>query len=402
MTLRTILSLGLALTAFPSFAALSENVSVSLEPVYENLKFKHPVQITHPNDEDTRRFLVLQEGKILILPEDPTSSEVTTYLDLSERNLIGHTFEEGLLGLAFHPDFASNRKFYLYHSQQNPKRTILSEWKQSAEDPNKADLSSERILMEIPQPFWNHNSGCPVFGPDGMLYLSVGDGGRADDPHHFAQNMFSVLGKVLRIDVNTRSGDLPYGIPEDNPFANTEGMRPEIWAYGLRNPWIISFDRKTSHLWCADVGQTRFEEINHIVKGGNYGWVFKEGFHDHNPKNFPIPENAKLIDPIHEYPRTDGISITGGFVYYGSRFPELDGHYLYGDWGSGTIWALHFGESTVTSNKTIFKRDGKHAGVAFQPTYFYQTASEEILVASRATNLPGKGRGGIYRLIIAD
>ena len=197
---------------------LSAATKIKLVPAFPNQKIKLPTSIAIPSDGTDRLFLVQQVGKITILPKDRNSAKETTFLDLTGRPLIQQQFEEGLLGLAFHPDYAKNRKFYLYYTLQNPKHSVLSEMQTSATDPDKADPTTERILLEIPQPYWNHNSGNLLFGPDGLLYLAVGDGGKANDPLQFSQNTFVYNGKILRIDVNTRSGNRPYGLPTDNPF----------------------------------------------------------------------------------------------------------------------------------------------------------------------------------------
>ena len=321
-----------------------------------------------------------QSGLITILPKDRNSSESTTFLDLRQRPLIKNAFEEGLLGLAFHPKFASNRKFYIYYSLQDPKHTVLSEMQVSENDPDKADPRTERVLLEIPQPFWNHNSGNVLFGPDGMLYLAVGDGGKRDDARRFAQNPFVHCGKILRIDPDGRSGNRPYGLPEDNPFLKKEGYHPEIWALGLRNPWGLSFHPETKELWCADVGQNLWEEINIIEKGGNYGWSFREGAHVAPARKDSPPEGAKFIDPIHEYPRKDGISITGGFHYQGKALPKLKGAYLYGDWGLGTLWALKYENGRTSSNTKIYTRTETQQ--KFRPTAFCPDENGELLILS--------------------
>ncbi|MFP6899983.1 MAG: PQQ-dependent sugar dehydrogenase, partial [Opitutales bacterium] len=244
---------------------------------YSNIATPKPINVVVPPDGSNRQFLVLQGGKIILLPKDSTASKAEVFLDLSGRNMIQKAFEEGLLGLVFHPKFKNNGKFYLYYTLQNPKRSRLVERRMSEKDSSKTDEKYERVLLEIPQPFWNHNSGNPIFGPDGYLYLSTGDGGKANDPLDHSQNTFALLGKILRIDVDSRSGDLPYGVPKDNPFVGKEGHRPEIWALGLRNPWCMHWDMQSKTLFCADVGQNAREEINVIVKGGNYGWSFREG-----------------------------------------------------------------------------------------------------------------------------
>jgi glucose/arabinose dehydrogenase len=367
-------------TAQDSAPAAPEN-KIALTRIYENIAFKKPVQIARPGAGDNRRFLVLQEGRILRLPADPAASEAKVMLDITNRKLSENDFEEGLLGLAFHPRFKENRKFYIYHSQQNPKRSVIAEMQMSKDDPDKADPASERVLFEVRQPFWNHNSGNMVFGPDGMLYIALGDGGKANDVRELAQNLFVLNGKILRIDVDTKTGDLEYGIPADNPFVKSEGILPEIWCFGMRNPWGLAFDG-SGNLWCADVGQNKWEEINLIVKGGNYGWSYREGLEEFNLVKRPIPKEARFIDPIHQYPRTDGISITGGFRYEKGRVAMLRNHYLFADWGLGTIWGLHVEDGKVVKNQTLYKRPTQGATARLQPTAFYETEDGEALVLS--------------------
>jgi glucose/arabinose dehydrogenase len=247
-----------------------------LEPAFTKIQVHRPVAIVIPPDGSNRLFLVQQRGKILILPKDESTSEAKVFLDFTDRKMEAPKgdFEMGLLGLAFHPKFAENRKFYVYYTGSDMMRSIISELHVSKDDPSKADLSTERVLLEQPQPFWNHNCGNLLFGPDGYLYIPFGDGGKRDDATRGAQNMFMLLGKVLRIDVDHKQGSRQYGIPEDNPFVKVEGARPEIWALGLRNPWGIHFDQD-GNFWLADVGQDIWEEVNLIEKGGNYGWSFR-------------------------------------------------------------------------------------------------------------------------------
>lgn len=363
-------------TSLLSFAA----PQIKVTETYKNQTIKLPVALAIPPDGTDRLFLVQQFGKISILPKDRASAEETTFLDLTSRPLIKNQFEEGLLGLAFHPDFAKNRKFYLYYSLQEPKHTVLSEMQVSADNPSQADPATERILLRIPQPYWNHNSGNITFGPDGLLYIAVGDGGKSNDARRFAQNPFVHNGKILRIDPDSRSGNRPYGLPKDNPFLKREGWHPEIYALGLRNPWGISFHPESKELWCADVGQNQYEEINIIKKGGNYGWSFREGFHGETVRKDAPPEDSKFIEPIHEYGRTDGISITGGYHYRGNSVPALKGLYLYADWGMGTIWALDSRDGKKVSNSLIFKRP--ESQLKFRPTALVEDASGELLILS--------------------
>lgn len=353
---------------------------VQVEQTFTNQDLKLPIALATPPDGSKRLFLVQQAGKITILPADRSSSEETTFLDLTSRPLIKKDFEEGLLGLAFHPNFSENRKFYIYYTLQEPKHTVISEMQVSSSSPSKADPSTERVLLRIAQPYWNHNSGNLLFGPDGLLYIAVGDGGKSNDVRRFAQNPFAYNGKILRIDPDTRSGNRPYGLPEDNPFLDQEGWHPEIFALGLRNPWGICFHPETNELWCADVGQNQFEEINIIKSGGNYGWSFHEGFHPKTVRQDEPPEKMTFIDPIHEYGRTEGLSITGGFHYRGNKLPKLKGHYLYADWGFGSIWALNYQNGRKTENTRIYLRN--EAQLSFRPTAIVEDGEGEVLILS--------------------
>lgn len=334
---------------------------MELAVAWPNLKFKRPVCTAVPPDGSGRIFLVEQNGRILILPSDRTDRETELFLDISDRQPLVSN-EEGLLGFDFHPRFQENGKCYLYYSQQKPRRSVVSEIRISNDDPAKADLSTERILMEIPQPFGNHNSGPIVFGPDGYLYIALGDGGSANDPHGNGQNLTTLLGSVLRIDVDSKTGELPYGIPPNNPFAGqADGIRGEIWAYGFRNPWRMSFDRKTGELWLGDVGQNKWEEVNLVVKGGNYGWNAREGFHTFaEQKGIAVNHIAPVIEYPHAPGMPDqliehgiGLSITGGFVYRGQKIPELEGVYVYADYIIGMIWGLQYRKGKLSRHGVL-------------------------------------------------
>ena len=372
-----ILALGCLLTTL-SGAAPKAKFTVA----YPNLKIKKPVWVSALPGTD-QELIVSQSGTIYSLPKNRDSKSAGVWFDLTSKVQIEKDFEEGLLGLIFHPNHKSNGKFYVYYSRQSPKRSILSEF---VTKNGKPDPTSERVVLEINQPFWNHDSGQPTFGPDGYLYLSTGDGGKGNDPLLTSQNLFSLLGKVIRIDVDNRSGDLAYGIPKDNPFVNTPGARPEIWSYGMRNPWGLHFD-KEGRLWCADVGQALWEEVNLIEKGGNYGWSYREGAHE-----FPLNRNPelvtekgkdpiKLIDPVHEYGHAYGISITGGVVYEGSLIPELKGHYIYGDWGSGFVWGLKVNDKGKKTANVVIKERNSAKGT-FKPTAFVERSDGEIWALS--------------------
>jgi glucose/arabinose dehydrogenase len=345
----------------------AKTIRIPVEKILAKVETPKPVMLLPVPDSSDRTLLVLQGGKILLLPEKLSPSAVTVFLDMSSMNMIGNSFEEGLLGMIFHPKYPKDKRFYLFHTLQNPKRSVLVE--RRIQDPRKLTIDGayERVLLEIKQPYWNHNSGIPVFGPDGFLYLSTGDGGKANDPHDFGQNTFSLLGKILRIDVGSKTGALEYGIPKDNPFVDKPGFRAEIWALGMRNPWMLHWDFPANLLYCADVGQHQKEEVNLIQKGGNYGWSFREGSQAFDLKKRSSPENLELIDPIFEYDHTQGTSISGGFVYRGESLPELRGHYIFGDWGTGKCWAIKVSKGKVVAAKNlIFTESGEDLNAGFE------------------------------------
>jgi glucose/arabinose dehydrogenase len=297
------------------------------------LTFRRPVDLQQPNDQTDRLFVVEQEGIISVFPRNaPTAKK--TFLDIAARVDDAGT-EEGLLGLAFHPQYKTNGYFFVNYTASNPERTVISRFKVSS-DPDKADAASELVIMTFGQPYTNHNGGQLAFGPDGYLYIAIGDGGSGGDPHNHGQDLTTLLGSIARIDVSTTESST-YSIPPDNPFkGNTSGYREEIYAYGLRNPWRLSFDAETGKLWTGDVGQNGYEEIDIIESGGNYGWKLMEGKHCYVSNC----EQTGLKPPVWEYPRNQGVSVTGGFVYRGSLLPSLDGEYVYADFGSQKVWAL--------------------------------------------------------------
>jgi quinoprotein glucose dehydrogenase len=364
-----------------TFAAGAAEVSFELVYSGLNLSKQRPVAATLCPDGSKRLFLVTQRGKIYILPQDRNAASAPVFLDFSDRKMEAHQFEEGLLGLAFHPQYKTNGKFYVYYSQQNPKRSVISEIKVSANDANKADLSTERVLLEIPQPFWNHNSGNMLFGKDGMLYIGSGDGGKANDLRRLAQNPWMLNGKILRIDVNSTGPGRQYGIPQDNPLVGKEGVREEIYATGIRNPWGMYEDPTTGLFWFADVGQKQQEEVNLLHKGGNYGWSYREGTVKFELRHDTPPDDVTFVEPIHIVPRDKGVSITGGVVYYGTRHAALKGYYIFSDWGTGTVWAIKAdaGTGKVTDHQTIWKRPQGKKGQVFQPTAFVADGDGEIL-----------------------
>ncbi len=316
-----------------------------VERAFPNLTFQEPVFLTHAGDGNDRIFIVERAGIIQQFINADTVGKMDPFLDIRGR-VNSAPSEGGLLGLAFHPLYHNNKKFYVYYTYGN-FNSRLSEFTALAND-QTADPASERTLLDFPQPYQNHNGGSLSFGPDGYLYLGLGDGGSAGDPQKNSQNLRTILGKILRIDVDQGN---PFRIPMDNPFwGNDSSFRQEIWAYGLRNPWRFSFDRHTGELWCADVGQNEWEEVDLIEKGRNYGWNIMEGFHCYNATN--CNQNG-LILPVVEYSHQAGQSITGGYVYRGNKIPQLQGIYLYGDYITRSIWGLNYKNGQVIENKII-------------------------------------------------
>ena len=306
------------------------------------------VHLTYPDDGSDRLFLTLQPGRIMVFPNDQGVASANTFLDIRDQVRDAGN-EEGLLGLAFDPDYGRNGYFYVYYSADGPRRSVISRFSASQDDRNRADPTSERIILEITQPFSNHNGGQLIFGPDGYLYIGLGDGGSGGDPRRNGQDPTTLLASILRIDVSAIDSEGTYGIPDDNPFAGQGGgVRGEIWAYGLRNPWRFTFDRQTGDLWAADVGQNRYEEVDIIRPGANYGWNVMEGFHCFDPSRNCNQDGLEL--PVVEYGRGDGCSITGGYVYRGTRLQSLYGGYVYGDFCSGKIWALRHDGTQVTEH----------------------------------------------------
>ncbi len=324
-----------------------------LEIAFPDLSFQRPVDLQHAGDATERLFVVEQAGVIALFDRSDPEPAAGVFLDIRDR--VNDGGEKGLLGLAFHPDFARNGFFYVNYTAASPLRTVIARYGISAADPDVADPDSESILLEFNQPFSNHNGGQLAFGADGYLYIATGDGGSGGDPQGNGQSLSTLLGKILRIDVNGGSEELSYAIPADNPFAGQEGVRPEIYALGMRNPWRISFDRSTGELWAGDVGQNSFEEVDLIRRGGNYGCNAVEGETCFNPRSDCAPD--RFDAPVWVYGRDQGGSVTGGYVYRGRRVPELFGSYVYADWVSGRIWALRLDESGTANNVELLKTD---------------------------------------------
>ena len=360
-------SLALLLTILLSTFA---HAAVVLEPVATGLN--SPVAITHAGD--SRLFITQQSGQVMI--HDGTGIRPTPFLDVS--NLITTGNERGLLSVAFHPQYQQNGAFYVNYTNTGG-HTVIARYLRSAGDPNRADASSGRVILTIEQPFANHNGGQLQFGPDGYLYIGMGDGGSGGDPGNRAQSLTTLLGKMLRIQVH--GVELGYSNPPSNPFGN------EIWALGLRNPWRFSFDRLTGDLWIADVGQGSREEIDFqpatSIGGENYGWRRMEGSRCFEPATNCNPGN--LVLPVIEYGHTHGAcSVTGGYVYRGTRSPRLYGKYLYGDFCNGVIWTgERQGDGTVTSRVLT--------DTTFLISTFGEDLNGEVYVADH--------RGSIYRIV---
>jgi len=315
------------------FTALS---GVQLEVAYPNLSFVRPVDLQHPPDNSDRIFVVTQEGIIYVFPNDPGVTQSYIFLDIRDK-VDDSGNEMGLLGLAFHPEYLENGYFFVDYTAGNQRRTVIARYSVNPQNPDSADPNSELVILEINQPYTNHNGGQIQFGleeeerHDNYLYIAMGDGGSAGDPQENGQNLETLLATLLRIDVDNPDSGENYGIPDDNPFAgNSQGYREEIYAWGLRNPWRFSFDPVTDWLWVADVGQYEWEEIDIVESGLNYGWNTMEGAHCYDP---PVDcDETGLEYPIWEYDQSQGdCSVTGGFVYRGDRIPALNGKYIYGD-----------------------------------------------------------------------
>ena len=295
-----------------------------------------PLDLVDANDGSGRMFIVEKGGRVLILRDGQVQPD--PFLDISSQ--VSSSSEQGLLSIALHPDFKTNGAFFIDYTDVDGNSQI-ERWTVSKDNPDVADPSSAETILSQDQPFPNHNGGLLMFGPDGYLYIGFGDGGSGGDPHGNGQNLDTLLGKILRIDVDHTDADLPYAIPKDNPFVGQEGARGEIWAYGLRNPWRFSFDRETGDLYIADVGQGQYEEADFAPagKGGlNFGWVIMEGPHCYQQENC---DQTGLTLPFFSYTHAFGCSITGGYLYRGKAIKELIGGYLAADYCSGNVWAIN-------------------------------------------------------------
>ncbi len=317
-----------------------------------------PIVLTHAGDGSNRIFVATEQGVVHVFPNDQKATKTKVFLDIHDRvSYDDAKNEEGFLGLVFHPKYKENGElFVFYTTKKAPLTNVLSRFHVSKDDPDRADPDSEEELLRITKPFWNHDGGVLCFGPDGFLYFTHGDGGAGNDLYDNGQNINALLGKVLRIDVDHKDPGKAYAIPKDNPFADRPDARPEVWAYGLRNVWRMSFDDATGRLWSADVGQNLFEEIDFIQKGANYGWNRREGLHPFGARG--MGPRSDFTEPVWEYDHEVGKCIIGGYVYHGSRLPELNGYYVYGDFVTTKLWALRYDDAKgrVVANRPIQDR----------------------------------------------
>jgi uncharacterized repeat protein (TIGR03806 family) len=360
---------------------------VGLERAYSRLRFNRPVYLSGAGDGSGRLFVVEQAGIVRWISQKEENPTSRVFLDISNR-VSRRGNEEGLIGFAFHPKFKENGFVFCHYSSdqqrtgdKNVASNIISRFKVS-DDPNVVDLESEKILLTIPQPFENHNGGAMAFGNDGYLYFSLGDGGFRDDPMGNGQKLSTMLGAINRIDVDSEANGKPYAIPGDNPFVADPKAAPELFAIGLRNVWRFSFDRKTGELWAADVGQNLIEEVDIVIKGGNYGWNRYEANDDFAKETkLAIARHDK---PIAWYGHQWGGSITGGNVYRGKRFPVLDGAYFFGDYMTGNLWRTKLDETGKYQTELV-RRTGRSIAS------FGEDDDGEVFLLSFD--------GGIYRLV---
>ena len=343
-----------------------------LEQLFPTKTFKRPIAMfEHPVQQDAW-YVAEQTGKIWYCPQGKKGALV---LDLSKN--LGTSNEEGLLNIILSPKFAEDKQVFIYYSLKKPRTSIVASF---ILDNNKINRRSEIRLLEMSEPYGNHNGGQLAFGPDGYLYIGVGDGGKAGDPHKNGQNLKTLHGKILRIDPFTKKADKNYGIPSDNPLVKNKAARGEIYAWGLRNPWRFSFDRATGEMICADVGQNKQEEIDYIVKGGNYGWNKREGKLPFAGKE----TNPNWREPFFVHDRKKGISVTGGFVYRGDSIAALQGWYICSDFATGRFWLLD-------QEKGKLKNSIEISSKKLQVASFVEDKAGELYLMSYA-------KGTVYKL----
>jgi len=359
--------------------------------------FPQPLFVAYDAREPDSAFVVCQPGYVFRVPREGERAARETFLDLSEQVLTDN-WEEGLLGFQFDPAYADNDYVWAYWSERieereepqardkrkSDRQSVIARYQVVERDGTRVvDRDSELRVMEVFQPFGNHNGGTIVFGPDDMLYIALGDGGYKDDVYGNAESLQMLLGKVLRVDVRSASADAPYEVPKDNPFVGAEGARPEIWCYGLRNVWRMSFDRETDELWAADVGQNKVEEVDVLVRGGFYGWNSFEADDKFDNRRSKLPTPPDAIPPIASYTHREGLSITGGYVYRGAAVPSLRGWYVYSDFITKRAWACDKDGDVV-----------KLKGAPYPPSSYSETPSGELLMTCYIQK-----KGKIYKLV---
>lgn len=332
-----------ALLLTTALATTSAWAGIAVEKVTD--KFERPVWVGQPAGITDKLWVIEQVGKVWIVDAKTGAHSDQPFLDIvSDVSRAGN--EEGLLGLAFAPDFKTTGRFYVNYTDRTPNKamTRIARFTADTGTLSKAEASTKEVLLSYEQPYRNHNGGWLAFGPDGMLYNSAGDGGAGDDPQGNAQNLGSLLGKIHRLDVSGKTG---YTVPKDNPFLKTEGAKPEIWAWGVRNPWRCSFDSKTGDFWIGDVGQNVWEEIDYMPKGkasgANFGWRLREGVVENPKKGVGGASPKDAVDPVYVYKhgngKDQGLSVTGGYVYHGP-VKELQDRYVFGDYQNPRIWSF--------------------------------------------------------------
>ncbi len=396
-----VLFLGLSVYGCKGQSANTNPTGLELSLPIQNIKVQQvasnlqaPLAVVFPADGEM--LVAEQTGTVRLVKNGVVSP--TPFLDIQDKliKLTPGYDERGLLGLALNPGYKSNGKFYVYYSAPTTdgnNKGVLEEFKTSS-NPDIADAASGRVILEVNHPEFNHDGGCLQFGPDGYLYLSIGDGGGGGDKHGDTgngQNTNVLLGKILRLDVNHGT---TYTIPSDNPFANTAGKRPEIWAYGLRNTWRFSFDKASGQLFAGDVGQDTWEEVDIITKGANYGWRITEATHCYNPQSGC--DFTGITKPIAEYKHTEGISITGGYVYNGKLAPTLTGKYVFADW-SGPLFYLQKKADNSWARGKLKITDGYKDNL--KVTSFGEDPAGEVYIITSPDTGPSNKEGAVYRIV---
>jgi glucose/arabinose dehydrogenase len=375
------------ITPLVLFTTIFTTPQYRFEPVHTELEFDEPIQVVFDGITDKFFYVVEKDGVVRRVSTEPEEEKKPIFLDIQNKCAVNHS-EEGLLSLAFHPEYKTNKIFYVWYTATNPRRCVLSRFT-SNEDGLTTDQSTEEVLLEVSQPWGNHNGGTVLFGKDGFLYVGIGDGGASNDPQKNGQNKKTLLASIIRIDPNNKGGEKLYSIPQDNPFVKEEGARGELWAIGLRNPWRMSFDRETGELWVGDVGQNKWEEIDIVKKGKNYGWNAQEGKHAFMKNKTDNPTS----EPVFEYGRRSGGSITGGYVYRGSKIQPLLGKYIYADYLSRRTWAL----TSPSGELKEYEAQKIAQATPLAISSFGETPSGEIIACGFET--PYSTTGKIYQLV---